>query len=115
LDALLTIPLNTTFDYSSTQTEPYQELADLAEERSIDLWFEWMKRIQQYPNEDLGPMWGSFLVDWSQNEKVALYFSNENRHRHSEGAIWIADVNAMGKVLHRDKPVVEILMLFRQY
>ena len=96
-----------------TQTEPSQKLADLAEEHSIDPWFEWMKKIQQYPNEDLGPMWGSFLLDWSQNEKVALYFANENRHEHSEGAIWIADVNAMGKVLHRDKPVVEILTLFQ--
>lgn len=96
-----------------TQTEPSQELADLAEEHSIDPWFEWMKRIQQYPNEDLGPMWGSFLIDWTQNEKVALFFANERRNGQSEGAIWIADVNSMGKVLHRDKPVIEILSLFQ--
>ena len=96
-----------------THTGPHQELVDLAQEHPIDPWFEWMKIIQQYPYKDLGPMRGSFLVDWTQNEKVALYFANENRHRHSEGAIWIADVNAMGKVFHRDKPVIEILRLFQ--
>jgi hypothetical protein len=96
-----------------TLTEPSQELFDLAEEHSIDPWFEWMKRIQQYPNEDLGPMWGSFLIDWTQNEKVAMYFANERRNGILDGAIWIADVNAMGKVLHRDIPVVEILRLFQ--
>ena len=96
-----------------TLTKPSQELVDLAEQHAIDPWFEWMKRIQQYPNADFGPMWGSFLVDWTQNEKVALYFANENRHRQSEGAIWIADVNAMGKVLHREKPVVDLLKLFQ--
>jgi hypothetical protein len=96
-----------------TQTQPSQELIDLAEEHSIDPWFEWMKRIQQYPNEDLGPMWGSFLIDWTQNKKVAMYFANENRNGQSDGAIWIADVNSMGKVLHREKPVIEILSLFQ--
>jgi len=96
-----------------TQTEPSQELIDLAKEHSIDPWFEWMKRIQQYPNEDLGPMWGSFLMDWTQNEKVAMYFANEKRNYQSNGAIWIADVNSMGKVLHRDKSVAEILGLFQ--
>jgi len=96
-----------------TQTEPSQELRDIAEEHPIDPWFEWMKRIQQYPDEDLGPMWGSFLIDWTQNEKVALYFANDRRSDISEGAIWIADVNSMGKVLHRDMSVLEIMQIFQ--
>lgn len=96
-----------------TRTQPSQELIDLAEKKLIDPWFEWMKRIQQYPKEDLGPMWGSFLIDWSQDEKIALFFANENRDDQFDGAIWIADVNAMGKVLHREKPVVKILSIFQ--
>ena len=96
-----------------TRTQPSQELFDIAKEQQIDPWFEWMKRIQQYPEEDLGPMRGSFLIDWTQNEKVALYFANENRHRQIDAAIWIADVNAMGKVVHQETTVVEILSLFQ--
>ena len=97
-----------------TRTWPSKQLFDLAEEHGIDPWFEWMKRIQQYPENDLGPMWGSFLIDWSQNEKVALYFANDSRDPITDGALWIADVNSMGKVLHQDITVEEILVLFQE-
>jgi hypothetical protein len=97
-----------------TQTTPSQRLFDLAEKQGVDPWFEWMKRIQQHPEEDLGPLWGSFLIDWSQNEKAALYFANEVRHPLMDGAIWIADVNAMGKVLHTEITVEEILGMFQE-
>jgi hypothetical protein len=44
-----------------TQTSPRAELFRLAQETGVDPWFEWMKRIQQYPEEDIGSLHGSFL------------------------------------------------------
>jgi hypothetical protein len=73
-----------------------------------------MKQIQQYPNKDLGPLSGSFLIDWSQSPEVAVYFANDGRNLDSEGAVWIADISAMGAVLHRDITVDEILQLFEK-
>jgi hypothetical protein len=92
---------------------PHADLFDLAEKNGIDPWFEWMKRIQQYPEEDLGTLRGSFLIDWTQNEEVAIYFANESRDYESEGSVWIADITAMGKVLHQDITVEEILGKFQ--
>lgn len=93
-----------------TLTRPSRGLLDLSErEPEIDPWFEWMKRIQQYPDEDMGPIRGSFLLDWTQNISVAVYFANELRHPRSSGAVWVADLDAMGKILHRDMTVGEML------
>lgn len=96
-------------------TNPSRELWDLAEKNpELDPWFEWMKRIQQYPKEDLGPIRGSFLLDWTQSWKVATYFANEDRDPDTTGAVFIADTTAMGSILHRDKKVGEILQLFEE-
>jgi hypothetical protein len=40
-------------------------------------------------------------------------FANEERDSLTNGALWIADVNPMGKVLHRQKTVKEILSLMQ--
>ena len=96
-----------------TRTVPYKELFILEEKEGIDPWFEWMKRIQQYPNEDLGTLRGSFLIDWTQSEDIAIYFANESRKNDSQGSIWVADITAMKKVLHREITIGEILALLQ--
>lgn len=96
-----------------TSTTPSKELVLAAEEHGIDPWFEWMKRIQQYPEDDLGPIRGSFLLDWSFSEEVALYFANESRHPNVDGAVWILDVSATGPVLHQEMMVGEMLQIIQ--
>lgn len=95
-----------------TSTQPAAELVALAEEKNLDCWFEYMKRIQQYAKEDLAPLKGSFLLDWTQRAEIAVYFANDRRQADSEGAVWVADTTAMGAVLHQDLTVGEILRLF---
>lgn len=91
-------------------TSPSKALLQLVENNpQIDPYFEWMKRIQQYPKEDLGAIEGSFLLDWTQNPNVALYFSNLRSDDKTAGAVFIADSTAMGSVLHRDKKLEEVL------
>lgn len=65
-----------------------------------------MKRLQQYPEEDTSHLKGSFVLDWTQNLDVAIYFANESRT--GAGALWLADVTATGKTLQVIK-VSEIL------
>ncbi len=101
------------FSYKfGTSTAPHDNLWDLAEDESLDPWFEYMKRIQQYPEKDMGTLRGSFLIDWSQRPEVAVYFANDGRGCDSEGVVWVADISAIGAVLHQDIQVGEILRLF---
>jgi hypothetical protein len=65
-----------------------------------------MKRIQQYPKEDTSYLSGSFIIDWTQNIDVGIYFANSSRE--GKSALWIADVTATGKTLQVIK-VQEIL------
>jgi hypothetical protein len=94
-----------------TSTGPHKDLFDIAENENLDPWFEYMKRIQQYPKEDLGTLRGSFLLDWSQRPEVAVFFANYHRVNGSEGAVWVADISASGAVLHQDTQVIKILKL----
>jgi hypothetical protein len=96
-----------------TRTVPHKDLFDLAEKNGIDPWFEWMKRIQQYPKEDLGTLRGSFLIDWTQSQEVGVFFANESRDNEKEGSVYIVDITAMGKVLHQDMAVEKILETFQ--
>lgn len=80
--------------------KPSQELYDLEKTRSIDPWFELMKRIQQHPEEGQdGPfcLKGTNILDWTASPDVALYFANEKRA--AEGAIYICDATATGNTL----------------
>jgi hypothetical protein len=76
---------------------PSQELEAHERIHGIDPWFEFLKRIQQYPEEDTSHLKGSFILDWTQSSDVAIYFANSSRQ--GEGALWIADVTATGKTL----------------
>jgi len=81
-------------------TRPSNELEEVAiEHPGIDSWFEFMKRIQQYPEEDGFFLKGTHLLDWSLSAKVALYFANYKRD--GEGAVFICDSQATGKTLQR--------------
>jgi hypothetical protein len=95
-----------------TITPPFPDLMKLDK---VDPYFEWMRRIQQYPKEDVSPLGGTFLVDWTQDEKVAMFFASEHSDISStDGAVWIVDFTATGKVLHRDLTVEEILSKYKE-
>lgn len=95
--------------------KPSVELKNLESEKGIDALFEFIKRCQQYPEEDK-ILKGTFFVDWSKDKNVGLYFANfdasENsiKFRRSEGALFICDMTATGKTLVR-KNVEEIINL----
>lgn len=98
-----------------TSTAPHIDLLNISEDNGLDPWFEYMKRIQQYPDEDnIGSLRGSFLIDWSQRLEIAAYFANDNRPDDSDGVIFIADISAMGPVLHQDIKVLDILRIFEE-
>lgn len=97
----------------SIVTQPSQDLKKLAK-KGIDPFFEWMKRIQQYPNEDVSSLRGTFLIDWSKNEKVAMFFASDYDEFHNDGALWIVNLTATGKVLHRDLTLEKILTKYKK-
>ncbi len=100
------ILLNLFFFKFDFVARPSNELFELGEKRGIDPWFEFMKRLQQYPEEDSMHLKGTFVLDWTRNPDVAIYFANESRD--GEGALWICDATATGKTLQIIK-VEEIL------
>jgi len=87
---------------------PSDELERLASEKDLDSWFEFMKRLQQYPGDDHGFIRGTNLIDWTQSPEVALYFANLNRE--GDGAVFVCNTKATGRTL-QTKPVGEILDL----
>jgi len=91
------IVLNLFFFKFDFVARPSAELFSVGEKTGIDPWFEFMKRLQQYPEEDPTYFKGTFLIDWTQKMDVALYFANESRK--GEGALWICDATATGKTL----------------
>lgn len=76
---------------------PSDELEAVAQQHGVDAWFEFMKRLQQHPEEEDGFFFlkGTNLLDWTQSPDIALYFANENRN--SDGAVYICDATATGK------------------
>jgi len=91
-----------------TLSWPTQELFDREKTKGHDPWFELMKNMQQYPEKYPNILKGTFLIDWTEDINVALYFANENRTGH--GSVWISDAVAMGKI-RQVKKVREILDL----
>jgi len=81
--------------------QPSLELKRLEEEHDIDAWFELIKRCQQYPEEDHPQFKGTFVLDWTKSQDVALFFLNKDRT--GDGAIWICDAPATGKTLQTIK------------
>ena len=76
---------------------PSDELFQVEKKHGIDPWFEFMKRLQQYPEEDPTHLKGTSIIDWTQNSDVAIYFANDSRD--GDGALWICDATATGKTL----------------
>jgi hypothetical protein len=78
---------------------PSDELEAVARQHDVDAWFEFMKRLQQYPEmeDSFFFLKGTNLLDWTRSPDIALYFANENRQ--STGAIYICDATATGKSL----------------
>ena len=99
------IVLNLFFFKFDFVARPSTELLNVAEKTGVDPWFEFMKRLQQYPGEETY-FPGTFVIDWTQNMDVAMYFANESRE--GEGALWIYDATATGKTL-QVIPVQEIM------
>ena len=95
------ILLNLYFFKFGCVARPSKELFELEKNRGIDPWFEFMKRLQQYPEDDATHLKGTSILDWTQNPDVAIYFANEARD--GEGAIWLCDATATGKTLQNIK------------
>ncbi len=105
------ILLNLFFFKFDCVAKPSNELFELEEKHGIDPWFEFMKRLQQYPEEDPTHLKGTSIIDWTQNSDVAIYFANESRD--GEGALWVCDATATGKTL-QTIAVAEILKKMEQ-
>ena len=76
-------------------SRPSDELLKEAEEQDLDPWFEFIKRTQQYPEEQGCFLPGTNLVDWSLSSDVGLFFANDGRS--DDGAIFVCDASATGK------------------
>ena len=91
--------------------QPSQQLKHLENEHGIDAWFELLRKCQQYPADDHPQFKGTFVLDWTRSQDVALFFANKDRI--GDGAIWICDAVATGKSLQTIK-VESILDLMHE-
>lgn len=102
-----------------TLVKPGQESLDYEKKHNIDPWFELLKNLQQYPEKD-NFIKGTFLIDWSGDKDIALYFSTfqgkgaDRRISSNHGALWICDAVATGNVL-QVKKLGEILLLMNDH
>ena len=87
---------------------PSLEALEREKTDNIDPWFELMKNLQQYSEKDHF-INGTFLLDWSYSQDIALYFATyegrgQNRNISiGNGALWIYDAVATGNVLQEKK------------
>jgi hypothetical protein len=105
----------------NTKLKGFWRLSDEALEKElthgIDPWFELMKKLQQYAEKDSEPK-GTFLIDWTIDPDIAIYFATyvgrraSRVLRDSHGAVWIWDPHPTGKVL-MTKKLGEILTMMR--
>ena len=82
------------------------ELAEWVESNpGSDPYFELMRRLQQYPEQD-SFVRGTPLMDWTYAPQVGLYFAatrgDGSVDSETDGALWVCDATAMGKIEHRD-------------
>ncbi|MGD0885242.1 MAG: hypothetical protein ABSA46_10310 [Thermodesulfovibrionales bacterium] len=78
-------------------TVPSKELFECERLYGIDPWFEWLKRLQQYGEDDKLHLKGTFIMDWTDKAEVAVYFSNYCRR--GDGGVWICDATVTGRTL----------------
>ncbi len=87
--------------------KPSEEALEKEKSEDIDPWFELLKNMQQYPEKYsfIHFIDGSFLIDWSQSQDVALYFSiftgkgSSRQISSTNGALWVYDAGSTGKIL----------------
>ena len=97
--------------------KPSHEAFEKELSHGIDPWFELMKKFQQYAEEDSDPK-GTFLIDWTIDQDIAIYFATyvgrgaSRTLRNCPGAIWIWDPHPTGKVL-MTKKLGEIMPMMR--
>jgi len=97
---------------------PSQELLEAEEIYNIDPWFELLKHLQQYPENDYF-INGTFLLDWSSSKNISLYFAiykergEKKKISSGDGALWIYDAGATGKILQIRK-FGEIISLMKK-
>ncbi len=100
-----------------TLWNPSPESFEREEVDGIDPWFELLKNLQQYPENDRF-INGTFLVDWSWSKDIALYFAifhgkgQEREVSSGDGSLWIYDSVATGNTLQQKK-LGEILSMMR--
>ncbi len=85
-------------------SQPSEALFELERSQRIDPWYEYMKRVQQHPEEGQDgpfPLKGTNILDWTESSDVALFFANEHRGEDA-GAVYVCDATATGKTLQVD-------------
>jgi len=98
--------------------QPSQESVTKGCSHGIDPWYELMKRFQQYGEEDSFTPKGTFLIDWTLDRDIALYFATyvgkgiSRRPRWAAGAVWVCDPLATGKVL-QTRTLADLLGMMR--
>ncbi|HKI51470.1 MAG TPA: FRG domain-containing protein [Geothermobacteraceae bacterium] len=91
--------------------KPSQEALEKEISHGIDPWFELLKNMQQYPEEydQVDFIKGTFFIDWTYSLDIALYFATyngigaERKTGQIDGAIWLFDSSAVGKILQIEK------------
>ena len=88
--------------------KPSAALEAKAAELNLDSWFEFLKRIQQYPEEDGFFLKGTNIIDWSESSDVALFFANNEQV--NDAALFVCDATATGNT-HQKIQFGEVLEL----
>lgn len=97
--------------------QPSQEAFEKEIMNDIDAWYELMKRFQQYAEEDSEPK-GTFLLDWTIELDIALYFATyvgrgaTCQIAQSASALWIWDPVPTGNI-HQTKKLGELLSMMK--
>jgi len=96
---------------------PSHEAVEKESTHGLDPWYELMKKFQQYAEHDTDPK-GTFLVDWTLDSDIALYFATYDgrgdfrRARQTPGAVWVCDPVPTGNV-HQTTKLQDLLALMR--
>lgn len=91
-----------------TLSKPSEEAISAEKSHDIDPWYEFLKNLQQYPEKD-SFIRGTFLLDWTGNRDIALYFATYdgkgvNREvTTTHGTVWVLDAVATGRTWQMDK------------